>query len=166
MEDLLTLIRAASGAGATSETRHAAASACRTLLQALEAAPGDALAGQAPPTAAHVEPVAPRDAEQPQLVIPPVAVPAAALAGPVASAHSSVVGALPDAPSRSIDPTAVAAIVASLRGIPPEQLLDIAIARLRAALPPAPAMAPVAQPLRFQLVPVPAQSSPPRRGGR
>jgi hypothetical protein len=62
------------------------------------------------------------------------------------------------APSRSIDPTAVAAIVASLRGIPPEQLLDIAIARLRAALPPAAATAQAAAaPVRFQLVPVPPQ---------
>lgn len=47
----------------------------------------------------------------------------------------------------------IAALVGALKGVPPEQLLDMAIARLRAALPkdtPAPAVAPV----RFQIIPI------------
>ena len=49
--------------------------------------------------------------------------------------------------------TQIAALVGALKGLPPEQLLDMAIARLRAALPkdtPAPAVAPV----RFQIIPI------------
>lgn len=44
----------------------------------------------------------------------------------------------------------IAAIVGALKGLPPEQLLDMAIARLRAALPkdtPAPVVAPLSVPL-------------------
>ena len=36
--------------------------------------------------------------------------------------------------SPSINPTAVANIVGALRGVPPDQLLDLAIAKLRSAL--------------------------------
>ena len=43
-----------------------------------------------------------------------------------------------------------AAVVGALRGMPPEQLLDLAIARLRAALP-ADAAPPTVSPLKFQL---------------
>lgn len=49
--------------------------------------------------------------------------------------------------------TQIAALVGALNGVPPEQLLDMAIARLRAALPkdtPAAAVAP----LRFQIIPI------------
>ncbi len=47
----------------------------------------------------------------------------------------------------------VAAMIGALRGVPAEQLLDLAIARLRAALP-AGADVPAVQPVRFQLVPM------------
>jgi hypothetical protein len=53
-------------------------------------------------------------------------------------------------------PTTVAAVVGALRGVPPEQLLDLAIAKLRAALPAGVEARPV-QPLNFYL--------PTRRGG-
>ncbi|HWU88502.1 MAG TPA: hypothetical protein VN253_14550 [Kofleriaceae bacterium] len=53
----------------------------------------------------------------------------------------------------SVDPSAVATLVASLGKLPPEQLLDLAISRLRAALPPG-ANVPATAPLRFQLVPL------------
>jgi hypothetical protein len=52
-----------------------------------------------------------------------------------------------------IDPAAIATLFASLGKLPPEQLLDLAIARLRAALPPN-ASVPAPTPLRFQLVPL------------
>lgn len=60
-----------------------------------------------------------------------------------------VAGVMPATPT----PSPVAAIVDTLRKLPPDKLLDLAIQRLRAALP---AGAPVAapEPVRFQLVPV------------
>lgn len=48
----------------------------------------------------------------------------------------------------------VAAVVGALRGVPPEQLLDLAIAKLRAALPAGADVAPV-RPIKIELVPVP-----------
>jgi hypothetical protein len=48
----------------------------------------------------------------------------------------------------------IATIVAALRGRPADQLLDLAIAKLRAALP-AGADMPAVMPLKFNLVPVP-----------
>ena len=47
----------------------------------------------------------------------------------------------------------VAAMVGALRGVPPDQLLDLAIARLRAALP-AGTEVPAVTPLKFSLVPI------------
>jgi hypothetical protein len=51
-------------------------------------------------------------------------------------------------------PSPIAAVVAGLRGVPPDQLLDIAIARLRAALPADAQVDPV-PPLKFHLIPLP-----------
>jgi hypothetical protein len=53
---------------------------------------------------------------------------------------------------------AIANIVSALRGVPPDQLLDLAIAKLRAALPAGVDVARPA-PLNFNIVPI-----PPRRG--
>ena len=50
-------------------------------------------------------------------------------------------------------PTQIANIVSALRGVPPEHLLDLAIAKLRAALPDS-AQVPAATPLKFHIVPV------------
>jgi hypothetical protein len=47
----------------------------------------------------------------------------------------------------------ISALLGSLRGMPAEQLLDLAIARLRAALPPG-STVPAAAPVRFQLIPL------------
>jgi hypothetical protein len=52
----------------------------------------------------------------------------------------------------------IAGIVGMLRGVPPDQLLDLAISKLRAALPAGIEVPPV-QPLKFNIVPLP------RRGG-
>jgi hypothetical protein len=46
----------------------------------------------------------------------------------------------------------IAAIVGGLRTMPPDQLLDLAIAKLRAALP-ADTQVPPAMPLKFHLIP-------------
>lgn len=100
MEQLLEAIRVATAPDATDEAKAAGATACRTLLTALEAKAGEPLAA------------------------------------PVAMANP------------------VQAIVGALKGMPPEQLLDLAIARLKAALPPGTEIAPV-PPLAFHLVPVP-----------
>ena len=83
MENLLESIRAALVPEATSETRAAAIGACRTILSALGATPGEPLA-------------APR---QPEI-------------GPTAHAIASVI-----------------------RSTPPDQLLDMLVTKLRAAVP-------------------------------
>src|SRR5688572_33423780 len=59
--------------------------------------------------------------------------------------------ATPAAPP--IGPQQVAAIVGALRGLPPDQFLDLAIARLRAALP-SEAARPTVAPVRFQIIPI------------
>ena len=100
MDALIEAIRAASVAGASDEARAAGAQACRTILTALEAKPGQ-----------------------------PLAAPAAA---------------------------DVAALVASVSGIPVDQLLDLAIARLRAMVP-ADSAPPVAR-LTIPLAPIPRPS--------
>jgi hypothetical protein len=64
-----------------------------------------------------------------------------------AKAGEPLAAAVPDA-------NPIATAVSVLRGVPPEQLLDLAIARLRAALPAGETM-PAVQPMKFHLVPVP-----------
>ena len=99
MDELIESIRAAVAAEASPENRAVGATACRTILAALEAVPGQPLTATVATTS------------------------------PIATA------------------------VAMLRGVPPEQLLDLAIARLRAALPAEVTVAPV-HPVRFQIVPM------------
>jgi hypothetical protein len=82
METLIDAIRAAVAPGASAEARAAGAQACRTILAALEAKPGEPLAA---PTPAATTPVQ--------------------------------------------------AIVGALRTMPLDQLLDLTIAKLTAALP-------------------------------
>lgn len=53
----------------------------------------------------------------------------------------------------------IAQVVAALRGVPAEQLLDLAITRLRAALP-AGVEAPRVEPLKFHIVRLPAGRRP------
>jgi hypothetical protein len=61
----------------------------------------------------------------------------------------------PTAPSPILDAAGVASLVAAVRAAPPDQLLDLAIAKLRSALPAgADAEVTVAKPLSFQFVPV------------
>jgi hypothetical protein len=78
----------------------------------------------------------------------------------VAPASSPLPATPPPAPETSlapaaplIDPAAIATLVASIGKLPPEQLLDLAIARLRAALPQGASVSALA-PVRFQLVPL------------
>ena len=56
---------------------------------------------------------------------------------------------------RAPTPSQIAGMVAALRGVPSEQLLDLAISKLRAALP-AGTSAPQPSPLKFHIVPIPA----------
>lgn len=99
MENLLEAIRGAIAPEATDDAKAAGASACRTLLAALDAKTGDALVLPSPTTN-------------------------------------------------------IAAIVSAIRELPPEQLLDLAISRLRAALP-AKAEPPPVAPLKFQMIRLP-----------
>jgi hypothetical protein len=66
--------------------------------------------------------------------------------------------AQPDAPSMQLNASAVASAISALRGIAPEQLLDLAIAKLRAALPPD-AQVPRVRPLDFHIIRVPGRSA-------
>lgn len=84
MESLLEAIRVATTNDATDDARAAGATACRTILIALEAKPGEALA-------------------------PPIELPT--------------------------DTSPIATIAAGLRGVPVDQLLDLAIAKLRTLVP-------------------------------
>lgn len=81
MENVIEAIRAAIAPDATAEAKNAGVAACRAIITALDANPGE-------PLAAPVVPSSP-----------------------------------------------VVAMVAALRGVPVDQLLDLAIARLRSALP-------------------------------
>jgi hypothetical protein len=76
------------------------------------------------------------------------------------AACRAVLGALearPGVPMESAQPSSspVAAIVASLRGVPVEQLLDLAIARLRSALPAGSEVAPATKGLSIPILPIP-----------
>src|SRR5690349_9083491 len=74
-----------------------------------------------------------------------------------ASACRAILAALEAKPGEPIAPVApvspVAQIGAVLRGMPVDQLLDLAIARLRAAVPPGAEPVSV-QPIKFQMVPI------------
>lgn len=104
MEELIEAIRASVLADATPEARARGVAACRMILTALEAQPGQPM----PATAA---------------LRPP-------------------------------DPAQIAGLVGALRGMPSDQLLDVAITRLRSALPAGAEVVPV-KPLTFHLVPLP-----------
>ncbi len=84
-DNLIESIRAAVAEGATAEARAAGAVACRTLIAALDAKPGEPLTPETP------------------------------------------------APSPPTSPIAVAA--SALRGLPPEQLIELLIAKLRTMVP-------------------------------
>ncbi len=101
MIDPIDVIRAALAADATPEARIAGAVACRAILGALEASPGQ-----------------------------------------------------PMATARPIDTSQIATIVGALRGVSPDQLLDLAIAKLRSALP-SDAAVPAVTPLKFHILPIP-----------
>jgi len=101
MEELLESIRIAVIADATPEARAAGASACRTILTALDATPGQPMAAAA-----------------------------------------------------VVDTSPIASALGMLRSVPPEQLLDLAIAKLRASLP-AGVEAPKCEPLKFHIIQIP-----------
>lgn len=104
MDHLLEAIRAATATDATTEAKAAGATACRTILIALEAKEGELLAAPVP-------------TPSPQQLPP------------------------------------VAAIVAGLKGVPVDQLLDLAIAKLRTMVPAD--QTPRVESLAIPLVPVP-----------
>ena len=125
METLIEAIRVAVQSDATDEAKHQGALACRTILTALETKAGEPLVAptQAPTDAPTIVPTIVQSDQTATTATPP------------------------------IGPQQVAAIVGALRGMPPEQLLDLAIARLRAALP-SEAATPTVAPVRFQIIPI------------
>lgn len=103
METLLESIRAAIDPDASEQARAAGAHACRTILTALEAKPGEPM----PASASDASPA-----------------------------------------------TQIAQMLGALKGVPAEQLLDLAITRLRAALPTG-TDAPRVAPVKFHVVQLP-----------
>jgi hypothetical protein len=97
MTDLVEVIRNAIARDASPEARAAGAQACRAILSALDATPGE-----------------PR-------------------------------------PAAIASPPPVATIAAALRGLPADQLLDVAIAKLQSMLPADTKLSPVT-PLRFDFI--------------
>jgi hypothetical protein len=145
MENLIEAIRTALHDDADPIARRAGLVACRKILAVLEAVTADerATSADAMPTSAP----AAASANAPD----------AAPASPSAASASTAAprAAAPAGPAAAplIDPATVATVVASLGKLPPEQLLDLAIARLRAALPAGTAVQ-APSPLRFQLIPL------------
>ncbi len=86
------------------------------------------------------------------------------------AACRTVIAALESVPGQPIaaaafippDASQIANALAMLRGVPPDQLLDLAIAKLRAALP-AGTEVPQAQPLKFQIIPVSPLAAPTKK---
>lgn len=99
METLIDAIRSAVAASASAETRATGAQACRTILAALEAKPGESLASVPVPT------------------------------------------------------SPLQAIIGAFRTMSPDQLMDLAIAKLKTALP-AGAEVPSVSTVRIPIVPV------------
>jgi hypothetical protein len=99
MDTLIEQIGAAIADDATADARAAGATACRTILSAIEAKPGSPLASAPPPS------------------------------------------------------TPLQAVMTALSNTPPEQLLDLAIAKLKAALPAGTELQPVRS-LNLPLLPV------------
>jgi len=69
------------------------------------------------------------------------------------AAAPSAAGPMTQAAPPQIRPEQIAQMITALRGVPPEQLLDMAIDRLRKALPAGVAIAPV-PPLKFPMLPL------------
>lgn len=126
MENLLESIRTAVTADASDEARAAGAQACRAILTALEAKPGEPMTVATPAPSGAADTAAP--------------------AAPPAVANAI----------QTADPTQIANLVSALRGIPVDQLLDLAIARMRAALPSG-VEAPRVEPLKFHIVQLPGR---------
>ncbi len=140
MENLIEIIRTALREDAEPIARRAGLVACRKLLAVLEAA-------------TDAEPTTTPTATPPSETTAAPPSEATAASSSAATGTSSAPTAA-QAPAPPIDPASVATLVASLGKLPPEQLLDLAIARLRAALPPGVSVPAPATPLRFQIVPI------------
>jgi hypothetical protein len=148
MENLIETVRTALRDDAEPIARRAGLVACRKLLAALEASTDDERTSA---------PVAPsneaREAPPATAVLPSEATAAAPSSAPATHAAATAQASAPPIDPAAVDPAVVATLVASLGKLPPEQLLDLAIARLRAALPPSTTVsAPTS--LRFQLIPL------------
>lgn len=153
METLIETLRTAARDDADPNARRAGIVACSKLLVDTD--------DTAPATPAGNPAAAPANTDDDPTAAPatPAGNPAAAPANPAPAAHTSAGPAgppqAPGAPAAlPIDPAAIAAMMSSVRGLSLEQLLDVAIARIRAALPPGTSIPASPTPLRFQIVPL------------
>lgn len=145
MENLLEVVHAALGADVDPVARRAGLVACRKLLVELEGATEGA------PSDVMGEPSAASPAESPPSPASEPARPTASPGGPGPAPASNFPHATsPPGPSAAV---MAASLLGSLGQLPAEQLLDLLIARLRAALP-AGASVPAVAPVQFQLIPL------------
>lgn len=181
MEEHLQQIRAAFEAGATVEAKRAGIEACELFATTLHMImPAEVPTSSTKGPTAAADAVATEPEELPELCdpreVPPVAASATTLptGTPSAATPSPETAATTAASGGGTDPAALAAVVAALRSLTPDQWLDLLIEKLRVAvrtrpattvgttLPSAPAATspalPLAQaapqPLRFRFVSV------------
>lgn len=166
----LDTLRAALQPEASPEARAQGATVCRALLTALTTPAGQPLY----PDGAHASPAAHRDtphappAKPPRMHAAPLdhamhdttppcdTTPPTAMPSMPAMPTMPAMPAMPAMPVDQLAGLNPATLAAALRQLTPDQILDLAISRLRAALPAADAAAtPNIQPLRFHLIPLP-----------
>ena len=153
MESHIEAIRTAMQPEAAESAKQEGIRACRAILATLE---GGAAKQQAAPEASSEPATAPASigATAPPSAEPTSRQPGGPTAGAAASPAPEPAPHQPGGPSLNTTASPeLSALLQSLRGMPAEQLLDLAIARLRAALPPG-STVPATSPIRFQLIPL------------
>lgn len=164
MDSHIEAIRTAMQPEAAEAAKQEGIRACRAILALLEAVPAT------DPKSAGAA-ASPSPESTPRQPGGPSVNPSAGAAAPGPAPHQPASGpslnpstgaaapypeAAPQPGGPSLNPAAlpeIATLLQGLRGMPAEQLLDLAIARLRAALPPG-STVPATSPVRFQLIPI------------
>lgn len=160
METLIETLRTAARDDADPNARRAGIVACSKILAMLLVDTDDEPTAPATPAGNPAAAPANTDDEPTAAPATPAGNPAAAPANPAPAAHTSAGPAgtpqAPGAPAAAlpIDPAAITAVMSSLRNLSLEQLLDVAIARIRAALPPDTSIPASPTPLQFRIVPL------------
>ena len=168
MNDFLDDIRAAFAADATDASRERGAQACRALHAILSTPAGAPLVLDMPPlciapagVAAATDQPGTATGQGASSTVAPIDVPSstpsttASQAAPVPAFDAQPVPTMPLGAALPPAAAAAVALVNSLRHLPPEQLLELAITRMRAALPADVSPSAPTAPVRFHFIPLP-----------